>query len=111
MTSQTLCSISGHLSTTHQDKLKESLEKSLINSAKDDLGSVYYFAKGYSLLKKQVPAELSKDACNRITNVWTQSTTPENTFYIVSTWNLLACPEKMNTKEISDVSKVVKLLH
>lgn len=104
MAGTTLASISGHISISDQERLKNTLDKSLISASKDDLASVFYFSKGYSLLNKPASSELIKNACDRLSNSWSASSSLENTFFIVASWNQLKCPGKLSTKEIVDVS-------
>lgn len=102
--SQTLASIAGHISTSDQDRLKISLEKALIASAPEDLASIYYSARGYTYLKKDVPPIVVKTACNVLSKAFSPDLSLENIFYVVSSWSDLKCPGKLDTKDIITVS-------
>lgn len=103
-TSQTLASISGHISAPDQKRLKLSLEKT-IASANDDLATIYYSVKGHSLLKSEIPAAVKKNNCKLFSEVVKTDLTPENAFYAISSWLLHGCSEKIVSKELIDKVK------
>lgn len=92
-------SVNGIIDTTGKDKMKlmSAFTSGFVKLQPDDLDSLYYATKGYTMMKSTWVRVFELDGCHHLKTYYKADTAPEAQFHALNAYATLKCAGKLQT--------------